>query len=69
VRDALASLPWVRQAKVDFPKQQASVTVVADKYDHKVLIKTLEKEGFQAKVLKESGGSRDHNADGSGRSG
>jgi hypothetical protein len=41
---------------VDFPKQQAYVTVVAHEYDQKALIKALEKEGFQAKVLKDSAG-------------
>jgi hypothetical protein len=39
---------------VNFPKQQASITVVVHEYDQKALMKALEKEGFQAKVLKES---------------
>jgi hypothetical protein len=42
---------------VDFNRQQATVTAVADQYDAKALVKALEKEGYQVKVVKEGGGS------------
>jgi copper chaperone CopZ len=57
VRKALTSLPWGRQVQVDFNRQQATVTVVADQYDQKALLKALEKEGYQGKVVMESGQS------------
>jgi hypothetical protein len=41
---------------VDFKRQQAVVTVVADRYDPKALLEALEKEGFQGKVVKEGAG-------------
>lgn len=50
---ALMSLPWVRQAKVDYEKQRAVVTVIADRYDEKALLKALTKEDFKGKVLKD----------------
>jgi hypothetical protein len=53
VREALASLPWVRQVKVDFNRKQAVVTVVADQYDQKALLEALEKEGYGGNVVKE----------------
>lgn len=52
MREALATLPWVRQVEVDFDQQQATVTVVAAQYDEKSLLRVLEKEGYRAKVVK-----------------
>jgi copper chaperone CopZ len=52
VQKALASLPWVRQVQVDFPKKQAIVTAETDKYDEQALLKALERGGFGGKVLK-----------------
>jgi hypothetical protein len=49
VQKALASLPWVRQVQVDFPKKQAVVTVETEKYDEKGLVKALEKAGSSAR--------------------
>ena len=57
MRKALTSLPWVRQVQEDFSRKEATVTVIADQYDSKPLLEALEKEGFQAKVEKEGGGS------------
>jgi hypothetical protein len=57
VRTALTSLPWVRQVQVDFDRQQAIVTAIADLFDQEALLRVLEKKGFPAKVLKEGGGS------------
>jgi hypothetical protein len=42
---------------VNFDRKQATVTAVADQYDQKALLKALEKEGFQGKVVKKGGGS------------
>jgi len=52
VRKALTSLPWVREAKVDYDKKQAIVTAEADKYDEKAMLKALEKAGYGGKVVK-----------------
>ena len=57
MRKALASLPWVRQVRVDLNQHQAVVTVAADQYDQEALLKALEKEGYPGKLLKEGGGS------------
>ena len=46
------SLPWVRQAQVDFDKKQAVVTVEVEKYDEQALLKALEEAGFGGKVAK-----------------
>jgi hypothetical protein len=53
VRKALTSLPWVRQVQVDFARQQAVVTVLAEKYDRAALLKVLARQGYDGKVLKE----------------
>jgi hypothetical protein len=42
--------------KVDFDRQQAVVTVVADQYDRQALLKALEKQGYGTKVVKEGDG-------------
>ncbi len=52
VRQALGSLPWVRQVQVNFQKKQAAVTAEADKYDEKALLKALEKAGYGGKIVK-----------------
>lgn len=54
MRSALETLPWVRDVKVDFGNKRAVVTVVADKCDEKALLKALEKEGYQGKVMKKA---------------
>ena len=41
---------------MNFDRKQATVTAVADQYDQKALLKALEKEGYEAKVVKEGGG-------------
>lgn len=53
MRKALLSLPWVRFVEVDFPKQTAVVTVEERRYDEALLVKTLQRAGFGAKVMKE----------------
>lgn len=52
VQQALASVPGVRQVQVDLKKEQAVVTVEADKCDEPALLKALEKAGYGGKVLK-----------------
>lgn len=52
VQKALVSVPWVRKAQVDREKNQAVVTVEADKYDPSALLKALEKAGYGGKVVK-----------------
>jgi hypothetical protein len=42
--------------KVDFNRQQATVTALADQYNRAALLKALDKEGYKAKVVKESSG-------------
>lgn len=46
------SLPWVREAKVDYYKKQAVVTAEAAKYDEQALLKALERAGYGGKVVK-----------------
>lgn len=46
------SLPWVREAKVDFDKKQAVVTVEVEKYDEAALLKALKEARFGGKVVK-----------------
>ena len=53
MRQALASLPWVRQAQVDFYHQQAVVTVAAAQYDAAALLKALEKGGYKGRIITE----------------
>ncbi len=53
MRSALETLPWVREVQVDFGNKQAVVTVVADKCDEKALLKALDKQGYEGKVMKE----------------
>lgn len=52
VEKALSSVPGVRQVQVDRKKDQAVVTVEAEKYDEKVLLIALEKAGYGGKVAK-----------------
>lgn len=52
VRQALTSLPWVRQAQVNFETKRATVTAEAARYDEKAMLKTLEDAGFGGKVVK-----------------
>ena len=52
MRKALTSLPWVRQAQVNFDTKRATVTAEAAKYDEKIMLKTLEEAGFGGKVVK-----------------
>jgi len=42
---------------VDFNRQQATVTAVAEQYDEEGLLKALEREGYHGKVVKEGGES------------
>lgn len=50
-RKALTSLPWVRQAQVDYERQQAVVTVISQRYDAKLLLRVLEKEDFKGRII------------------
>ena len=52
VRKALTSLPWVRQAQVNFNTKQAIVTADAARYDEKTMLKALEEAGYGGKVVK-----------------
>lgn len=52
VQKAITSVPGVKQVQVDLAKQQAIVTVEADKCDEPALVKAVEKAGYGAKVMK-----------------
>ena len=52
VQKALDVIPWVVKAQVDREKNMATVTVVAEKYDDKVLLKAVEDAGYSAKPMK-----------------
>jgi copper chaperone CopZ len=52
VRDALATLPWVKNVQVDFDRKRATFTAETARYDEAAIIRVLENEGFGAKIAK-----------------
>jgi len=52
VREALGTLPWVKQVELDYGKKQATVTIEPEKLDENALIQVLEQKGFGGTVLK-----------------
>jgi copper chaperone CopZ len=52
VRDALASLPWVKNVQVDFDRKQATFTAETAKYDENAIVRVLDEAGFGGKVIK-----------------
>jgi copper chaperone CopZ len=52
VREALASLPGVKNVQVDFKNKQATLTVETEKFDDKAVGPALEKAGFGGKISK-----------------
>lgn len=50
MRDALTSLPWVKEAKVDYATKQAVVKVDAAQYESEKLIAALKRDGYDGKV-------------------
>ena len=53
MRRALESLPWARNATVDFAKKQASVTVDVEEFEPEALIAALEGAGFGGALVDE----------------
>lgn len=51
-RDAIASLPWAKDVKVDFEKKQGTFVAEVGRYDEAAVLKVLSDEGFEAKILK-----------------
>ncbi|MCI0456315.1 MAG: hypothetical protein L0Z62_04985 [Gemmataceae bacterium] len=39
--------------EIDFPQQQATVTVLADQYDRDALMRALQQDGFGGRVVSE----------------
>jgi len=52
VRDALATLPWVKNVQVSFDKKQATFAAESARYDEAAIIRVLQHEGFGAKIAK-----------------
>jgi len=52
VRNALATLPWVKNIQVDFDTKQATFTAEAGKMDEAAITRALENGGFEGKVKK-----------------
>ncbi|MBI1903698.1 MAG: heavy-metal-associated domain-containing protein [Planctomycetia bacterium] len=52
MRKSLASLPGVSQVRVDYPTKRAYVTIQADKWDEKALLKALQDAGYGGKVVR-----------------
>jgi copper chaperone CopZ len=52
VRDALATLPWVKNVQVSFDKKQATFAAESARYDEAAIIRVLQDEGFGAKIAK-----------------
>lgn len=50
MRKALRSLPWVREAKVDYGAKAATVVVERKSYEADRLVGALEKAGFGGEV-------------------
>ena len=51
-RDAIASLPWAKDVKVDFEKKRGTFVAEVARFDGAALLKALSDEGFEGKVLK-----------------
>ena len=51
-KEALASLPWAKDVKVDFETKKATFKAEAARYDENAIIKALTDEGFEGKILK-----------------
>ena len=49
---ALASLPWVKNVKVDFERKRATFAAETERFDESAISKVLTEEGFVGKVLK-----------------
>ena len=52
MREALATLPWVKNVQVDYDKKQAAFTAESARYDEAAIIRVLKDEGFGAKIAK-----------------
>lgn len=52
VREALTSLPWVRQAQVNYERKQAVVVVETERYDESAIVRALEQAGYEGKAVK-----------------
>ena len=52
MRNALATLPWVKNVQVDFDTKQATFTAEAGKMDEAAISRALKDEGFEGKVKK-----------------
>jgi hypothetical protein len=51
VRDALATLPWVKDVQVNYDRKQATFTAEIARFDEASIVSALEKEGFGGKVV------------------
>ena len=49
---ALASLPWVKNVKIDFERKQATFAAEVARFDESAIAKVLEDEGFKGKLLR-----------------
>lgn len=50
MREALASLPWVKNVQVNFDKKQATFTADMEQFDLGAIHRVLEAEGFEGKL-------------------
>jgi copper chaperone CopZ len=48
---ALASLPWAKDVKVDFDRKKATFTAERNRYDESAILKVLQDEGFEGKIV------------------
>ena len=51
-RDALATLPWAKDVKIEFQRKQATFVADTAQYDESAIIAALEKEGFGGSIAK-----------------
>lgn len=52
MREALASLPWVKDVQVNYNRKQSTFTVETERYDEAAIIRVLEEAGFGGTVRK-----------------
>ena len=51
-QEALASLPWVKDVKVNFERKQATLSAEVARLDEAALLKALADEGFEGKIVR-----------------
>ena len=51
-KEAIESIPWTKNVKVNFEAKKATLKAEKSRYDEKALVKALQDAEFEAKILK-----------------